>query len=123
MALLSYELTELALACVASVSNRVIARTLERDSRQTRAETLATQAKLAFPRPNVLSIMAQCSEIIFLTRQKQRNRFPNLKVNLSLCLPPSRSDSIICMCVYLKLVLSSSKLAPTYIVELAILNV
>ena len=32
------------LACVASVSSRVIARKLEREQKQTRAETLATQA-------------------------------------------------------------------------------
>ena len=31
-------------ACVASVSNRVIARKLEREQKRTRAETLSTQA-------------------------------------------------------------------------------
>ena len=59
--------------------------------------------------------MVQCSGIIFLIRQKQRNRFPNLKANLRLCLLLDRSDSLICMCVNFKLKYFSSKLLPTWL--------
>ena len=48
-------------------------------------------------------IVVQCSGKIFLMRQKQRHRFPNLKANLPLCPLLDRSDSLICICVYFKL--------------------
>ena len=57
--------------------------------------------------------------------QKQYNRFPNLKANLPLFLRLEyRSDSLICMCVYLKLIpitLQNSD-QHNYIAKLVILN-
>ena len=50
-----------------------------------------------------LSIVVQCSGIIFPMRQKQHRRFPNLKANLPLCHLLDRFDSLICICVYFKL--------------------
>ena len=69
------------------------------------------------------SIVVQCSRIIFLMRQKQHNCIPNLKTNLPLFLPLGRSDSLICLCVYFKLVVNSlqNSLQHNYIVKLAIL--
>ena len=56
-------------------------------------------------------------------RQKKANCFLDLKANLPLCLLLGRSDSLICMYVYFKLVVISlqNSLQHNYIVKLAIL--
>lgn len=87
------------------------------------------QTDLALPRPNTnfLKHSFNYSGAMlwnkFLTWQKQYNRFTNLKANLPLFLRLDRSDSLIYMCVYLKLILITFQNSHqhNYIAKLAIL--